>query len=252
MTLWLWPTGLFPRRVIYYFRAKQLTLSKLSAHNITLVPVVQDKSQTGASSLITKSGYEARPPNTSLPCLRVEKPDTSPVYIHESVAILEYFEELFGKEEGYTDLRGKTPEQRAKTRDVLSLLNDAVFWGGLQLMHSHEYTLTWSGMKREQQSASSATDAKMRKDYYLSRLEGWVQEDIINKEDLSLSGQGTGGSLADFVLMAMIDYNDEIYGRDFVEEHGVLRVWWERARGAGWYVDKKGLKRLEESNLEEL
>jgi hypothetical protein len=45
-TLWLWPTGLFPRCIIYYLHAKHLTLPILMHHNIYLVPATLNQDHT--------------------------------------------------------------------------------------------------------------------------------------------------------------------------------------------------------------
>src|SRR4051812_27149110 len=38
-TLWVWSSGAFPRRIVYYFHAKGITTTILAQHNIHLIPV---------------------------------------------------------------------------------------------------------------------------------------------------------------------------------------------------------------------
>jgi hypothetical protein len=64
--LWLWPTGLFRRRVIYYLRAKSITSSILHKEKTKLVSVV-----LANGALASILSLEARPADTSLPVLRI-------------------------------------------------------------------------------------------------------------------------------------------------------------------------------------
>lgn len=115
-TIWLWPTSLFPRRIIYFLRAKNISTSTLAAHNIHLIPVTL--SPTG---LISLAGFEDRPVGTSLPIMRVET-DSKEVggggqgkfWIRESAAMMEYLGEVFSPVDGYKDLRGSTIFERAR------------------------------------------------------------------------------------------------------------------------------------------
>ena len=245
-TLWLWPTGLFPRRIMYYLRAKSLTSSILQAHNIRLIPVV---SANGAR--VSAPGYEDRPPNSMLPCLRIEKMNAPPFFIHESGAILEWFEDIFGFEQGYKDLRGTDALQRARTRDILNLLTDAIVWTGVKIIHSDSSSLSWSGLTREQWSETAAKDAQNRVQYYLSRLEEWVTP-AIQKGSKSLSGLEVEVTLADFAVMAMVQYQEENIGRDWIAGHKNLREWCERAKQEAWFVSREQLDEMERVGFEVL
>jgi glutathione S-transferase len=244
ITLWLWPTGLFPRRVVYYLRAKNITLSMLQAQNIHLIPVilVKDPPKPG---LVSKAGFEPRPSEMSLPALRIQHTDGKEFWIHETSAILEYFEEVFSKARGYEDLRGNTAEQRARTRDALSLLVEASIWGGVALVHSDANTTYWSGLSEGEMSASAAKHAERKFHSLLSRLEKWVEADVVGGESQSLSGLGGSVTLADLLVMAQVEYMQEMYGLDWVGEHGVLRVWYERMKGEEWVVGKEDLLDVE-------
>ncbi|KAF2251343.1 hypothetical protein BU26DRAFT_281335 [Trematosphaeria pertusa] len=238
-TLWLWPTGLFPRRIIYYLRAKHITLSALTAHNIHLIPIILSPT---TASLVAKPGYEARPADTSLPCMRVEKDDDETLWVHESLSIVGWLEEVFDG----ADIYGSTISQRAKTRDILSLLNDALAWSMAEMIHSDPRTLAWSGLaSASEQSPSAAAHAAKKFHFYLQRLENWVEGDVVGKGTSSLSGEGAGVTLADVVLMSQVCYIEEMYGMDWVAEHGVLRVWVERAKGEAWWVGREALERCE-------
>ncbi|KAF2867306.1 hypothetical protein BDV95DRAFT_610720 [Massariosphaeria phaeospora] len=238
-TIWLWPTGLYPRRLIYYLRAKCITLSTLATHNIHLIPVTF----VPTPALVSKPGYEARPKGTSVPCLRIERSGQEPRFVYESMAIMEYLDEVLGGGNAF----GETVEQRARTRDILSLLADAAAFQGVALIHSDKTTLSWSGIESEDaMSASAAIHATGRFHDLLCKLERWVEEDVIRKEMQSLSGEGAGATMADFVLMTAIMYFEDSYGKDWVEEHGVLRLWCERAKGQAWFAGKELLQKCED------
>jgi glutathione S-transferase len=243
-TIWLWPTGLFPRRVLYYLRVKQITLSALHAHNIHLIPVVLNPS---ASKLQSREGYEERPEGMSLPCMRIEHREGGErvEYVRESLAIVGFLEEVF-RGEGCGNIMGNTPSQRAHTTDIISLLSDATIWSSTALIHSDPNTLSWSGLSASNMSASAAADAQKRFHRLLSKLEEWVEKDIVKGGSQSLSGEGGGVTLADIVLMSSVSYAEDHYGKDWVEEHGVLRIWCERAKGCEWYVRAERLRECEE------
>ncbi|KAF2622816.1 hypothetical protein BU25DRAFT_201174 [Macroventuria anomochaeta] len=233
-TLWIWPSGLFPRRLIYYFRAKHVTLSTLSSHNIHLIPV---SLTTSPPALGSRPGHEARPADSSLPIMRIEHADGRTVWIRESVSILEYFEELFPVSDGWEDLRGETAEPRARTRDVLSLLNDAMHWGFISLIHSDPRTTFWSGLSEWEMSPSTAAHAHKKQRFYLERLDRWLEVDGGQEMEVA--------TLAGLVLLANVEYPEMMYGTDWVGGHDVLRAWVEAMKGEEWYVGNEELKGVE-------
>ena len=246
VTIWIWPTGLFPRRIMYYFRAKNITLSTLAAHNIHLIPVAIDMA---AKTLKANDKYEQKPEGMSLPCMRIENGEEGGTeYVHESLAIIAFLEEVLPR--GSQDIMGSTPLQRARTHDILSVLSEAILWTSDALMHSDPNTLFWSGLTESTMSASTAKDAKKRFDRLLSKLEGWVEDGVIRGGMQNLSGQGASVTLVDIVLMTSVCYAEDFYGADWIEDHGVLRIWCERAKGAEWWVSAEALKECEVSGWE--
>ncbi|KAH7081434.1 hypothetical protein BKA63DRAFT_599777 [Paraphoma chrysanthemicola] len=245
-TIWLWPTGLFPRRIIYYLRAKHINTTLLQKHNITLVPVTLSD-----NALVALDGHEARPADSSLPVMRVKDGDRTETWIRESSSIMEYLEEVFTHEgavgEGVSsvDSRGTSLHQRARTRDILSLLSDAIIWSTVAMIHSNPATTFWSGLTRADMSPATAAHAQKKFDALLSKLERWVERDVVVRKTNSLSGEGADVTFADIALMAQVEYMHEMYGLDWVAEHGVLRVWWERAKGEEWVVKREALLEAE-------
>jgi glutathione S-transferase len=240
-TIWLWPTGLFPRRIIYFFRVKNITNSILTAHNIHLVPATV--SETG---LISLSTFEERPAGTSLPLMRVESHSENEVWVRESAAIIEYLEERFSVEQGYKSTLGDTVLQRARCRDILSLLSDAMVWSGVHLMHSNVSTMSWSGLEEEDMSASAAAHADKKFRALMGNLEGWVEGDVIGKGSVSLAG-GDNVTMADIALMANVQYFGETYGMDWIAGLDILRCWYNRVQDEDLVVKKESLAEAEKA-----
>ena len=238
-TLWIWPSGLFPRRLIYYFRAKHITLSTLQAHNIYLIPV---QLTTSPPALRSMPGHEPRPADSLLPIMRIEHDNERVTWVRESLSILEYFEELFpgSTSNKWKDLRGETAEQRAQTRDILSLLNDAMHWSLIKLIHSDPNTTFFSGLSMEEMSPSAAAHAGRKLDFYLGRLEEWIE---------GSGGVGKEATLAGVVLLAQVEYHEMMYGADWIEGYDELREWVERMKKEEWYVRSEVLKSVEEDGM---
>lgn len=106
--------------------------------------------------------------------------------------------------------------------------------------HTHSFTLTWSGMNKEDQIETIGADAKKRWTLELTKLESWVRENVTEKGTLGLVGTDTP-TLADFTLAAPIDYFKEMYGINILEGLPVLATWFERYSSSQWYVGRDEL-----------
>lgn len=248
ITIWLWPTGLFPRRIIYFLAAKKITTSILAAHNITLIPVTL---QMNPMALASKPGYEARPDDTSLPIMRIRSRDSNGVsediYIRESLGIMTYLNDIFGPDNGCTDMNGTTPVQRAKTADIISNLTDATLWSLVEFVHTNPSACSWSGLDEEQMSPGASAHGAKKFHALLDRLEKWVKKDVVGRQTKSLAGEGGDVTMADIALMAQVEYMREMYGLVWLEGHGVLKGWWERTRGEEWVVKRETLDEVEKT-----
>ncbi|KAJ4367737.1 hypothetical protein N0V86_009858 [Didymella sp. IMI 355093] len=230
-TLWIWPAGLFPRRLLYYFRAKHMTLTVLKDHNIDLIPVALSTSPPALESVL---GYEARPKDASLPVMRIVHADGKESWIRESLSILEYLEDLLPS----PSLVGESAEERAQTRDIVSLLNDTMHWGLIHLIHSDPKTTFWSGLSEDEMSKSTAEHAKGKFEFYLQRLEDWTRDDggaIMRRT-----------TIAGIVLLAQVEYHEMMYGANWIEGHTVLREWIHGMQEEVWYVESGMLKGVED------
>jgi glutathione S-transferase len=239
-TLWVWPTGLFPRRILYYLRAKALPLSLLDS-TLTINTVLNN-----GVKLVPAPGYESHPDGTSLPCLRVERPGASPTFIYESTAIMEYFEELF-EGVGGPSLIGNNIAQRARTRDIVAMINDTGVFSGFYAYNKHEATMSWSGFKKEEMSDGNVRLAVARGGRLLAKIEKHMKDDM-EENCISLSGEGIEGTLADFAVMAIADYMAYFYGALFFDDFGefaALKGWYERAKSSSWFVSTEECQKIE-------
>jgi glutathione S-transferase len=121
LELYVLPWGLYPRRVLLYLTQKHLLSSPL----IKITPVAP------APTGMTAPG---KPPG-SVPILRL--PDGT--FIKQSLAIIEFFEdvcespdpvkewqiELANSANREASMRGSTAEEKARTREVLGLVDEA-------------------------------------------------------------------------------------------------------------------------------
>lgn len=237
ITIWLWPTGLYPRRIIYFLLIKNISLSALAAQNIHLIPI-----HLSPSALVSAPGFESRPAGTSVPLMRLSYADGTHFFIHETSSILEYLQEIFP--DG-PDIRGETVHQRARSRDILSLLSEAIVWYGVEVFHSDPNTASWSGLKVEDQSPAAAAHGRMKVGALLGKLEGWVRDDVKGKGGVSLVG-GEQATLADLALMAPVDYFAEKFGTEWIKGYGVLGMWYGWMKEQDWVVGGKSLAEVEE------
>jgi glutathione S-transferase len=210
-----------------------------------------------AGALKASSGYEERPEGMSLPCMRIaytEEDGGRVEWVHESLAIIAWLEEKFpdGGGDWTGNIMGTTPLQRARTAEILSLIAEATVYSNIALIHSNPSTLSWSGLTAAEMSPSAAAAASRRFHALLAKFESWVEGDVLRGGSRSLSGEGAKVTVADVVLMCNVAYMEESYGMDWVEEHGVLRVWVERVKGEegeGWFVGVGELREAEGRGL---
>jgi glutathione S-transferase len=121
LELYVLPWGLYPRRVLLYLTSKNLLSSTL----IKITPV---------APLPTGMTAPGKPPG-SVPILRL--PDGT--FIKQSLAIIEFFEDICENPDPAKEwqvelarttnreigMRGRTAEEKARTREVLGLVDEA-------------------------------------------------------------------------------------------------------------------------------
>lgn len=152
---------------------------------------------------------KALSPLGTVPMLETE----SGCHIRSSIAILEYLEECFPE----PDMIGRTPEERALTRELVSVADEAALQLGIWC---HKGSPVFAGA--EEQSADAARFASQSYRRQLDRLDRLLAE--------------TGGpfltgdkvSLADCVAMATLEFAEGAYGVPLPQEFEWLSHWYAR------------------------
>ncbi|KAJ3520764.1 hypothetical protein NM208_g13580 [Fusarium decemcellulare] len=192
--------GVYPRRILLYLAEKGLLSSPL----IKTTPVV-----------ITQEGMqdpEGKPRGT-VPILKL--PDGT--FIKQSIAILEYFEDICDHPDTAQDwqvelaktakpsMRGETPEQRSRIRDMLCLADEAGTFFGFAC---HKGSVLFVPME-----ATNALTAKLTFEYChksLTLLSAYYEGDTLE--------QGRKVHIADCILYSLLHFSKELYGVDLVRE----------------------------------
>lgn len=206
--------------------------------------------QLTSEGLVSCPGFEKRPEG-SLPVMRLEydgdENKKKVIHIRESMAIMQYLDDLFPASSDHAELKGSTPLQRARATDLLSALNDAVSWGIVSLAHSNPSTSSWSGLKEEDMSSAAAAHAQRKVEGLMGKMDGWVRENmaIAEGKGKSVAGQGEDVTFADVALMAQVEYMKEVYGVDFFAGYGGLERWWEGMKGEEWVIGRRELLECE-------
>ncbi|OTA64207.1 hypothetical protein K449DRAFT_394022 [Hypoxylon sp. EC38] len=195
--------GIFPRRVLIYLHEKGL----INSPHIKVTPVT-----------ISPTGEMLAPgkPKGTVPVLSL--PDGT--FIKQSIAILEYFEDICDnpQEEWQKDLaaaaamkssmRGSSARERAITRDILALTDEASSLFGFAC---HKGTKLFATHEPVNPSAASLAMVWVKKNlrlleaYYEGRFEG----DDPNGENITI---------ADCVLFSLLQFAKELYTKDLVAD----------------------------------
>jgi glutathione S-transferase len=240
-TLWIWPSGIFPRRLVYYLKVKSLSENDLDNLKLSLIPCFVDL-QSQDLHLDSISGFEKRPQGYSLPVLRISgaKSSDKAEYVTQSSSILEYLEDLLPETEGFANLRGKNALQAAKIRDIVQLTNELLTWCNVNMRHSTAFSLLWSGMTKEQQSQQASKDAQTQVARLLEKLECWIE----TSGGISLVG-AESPTIADVTVAAAKTSMEEIYGLDLFREFDSLDAWWSRYQASPWFVTRAEIEEVE-------
>ena len=214
LELYVLPWGIYPRRVLLYLSEKGLE----SSPAIKITPV----SNTG-----TIMEAPGKPPG-SVPILRL--PDGT--FIKQSVAILEYLEDLCDNPDpaqdwqiqlaksaiNKTSMRGETSKEKARTREILALADEASSQFGFAC---HKGTALFVPIEQ-----TNALTAKLALEYCKKNLK--LLEENYFAEDARL-GDGSQLTIAHCVLYSMLQFSKELYGIDVLSkpELPALRSFYE-------------------------
>lgn len=131
--------------------------------------------------------------------------------IRSSIAILEYLEERFPS----PDMLGATPEDRARTRELMSVIDEAAIQFGIWC---HKASPLFAG--REVQNREAATFAADAYHRQLRLLDTMMHE---------TSGSFLAGStvtIADCMAMATLQFAEQVYGVPLLGGCGNLADWY--------------------------
>lgn len=115
MKLYQFSWGIYPRRVHVYLKEKKITGLEMIE-----IDVIGQENR--------KPGYLKKNPTGGIPTLETEDGFT----ICQSSSIMQYLEDLYPA----PDMRGSTPEARARTHDQLMLVNEAYNFAGICTFHA--------------------------------------------------------------------------------------------------------------------
>jgi len=218
------PGGLYPRRVLIYLSEKHLLNHPL----IKITPVTQH--------FLTMSA-PGKPPG-SVPILALGDGR----FIKQSLAIIEYFEDICdaangnvkdvdGHEIGLTEvekevgkaggpsMRGDTaPAARARTREVMALVDEASTHFSVAC---HKGSAMFALLERQDAKSSSFAMESCKK--VLAQIEScYIEDGRFNEVEVE-----EGVNIADCVLFALLQFAKRFYCIDLVEEMPGLRGFYE-------------------------
>ena len=194
--------GDYPRRILLYLSEKGLQNSPLI--KITPVTITQEGMSTPAG----------KPPGT-VPILKL--PDGS--YIKQSIAILDYLEDIcdgpdpeqawqveLANTANQASMRGNTPQQRARTRDMLCLAEEANVHFGFAC---HKGSKLFVPME-----TTNALAAKLSLEYCKKNLK-LLDQYYLGDTRLKEKGLVT---IVDCVLYSLLHFSKELYELDLISE----------------------------------
>lgn len=197
LELFVLPWGVYPRRVLIYLAEKGL----LNSPEIKVTPIsFQNGNQMVAPG---------KPPGT-VPILKLGEDR----FIKQSVAILEYLEDTcdaaqasgvnpFGVSAAGT-MRGKTAEERARTRAIIGLVDEALIYFGFAC---HKGTALFSSLEEQSTIASKMALESLQK--ALGLIETYYEDNSLQVGDPDVT-------IADCVLFSFLQFSREFYGKDLV------------------------------------
>lgn len=185
--------GLYPRRVGIYLAEKGIT---------GIERIAFDALETWPPPELARLG-----PLGTVPILETQMGRL----IRSSIAILEYLEERFPS----PDMSGATPEDRARTREMVSVIDEAAMQFGIWC---HKASPLFAG--REQQCREAATFAA---DAYYGRLQAL---DMLVQEHEGPFLSGVQVTIADCVTMATLQFAEHVYGVPLPNGCDALGEWY--------------------------
>ncbi|PVH88977.1 hypothetical protein DL98DRAFT_159841 [Cadophora sp. DSE1049] len=219
--------GIYPRRILIYLAEKGLLKSpateiiesasltvQCQAFKLKITPVTVSATETSMELVAP-----GKPPGT-VPILVIGNGQ----FIKQSAAILEYLEDVcdstsLRNSEGnrgngtsvLRPMRGSTADERAMTRDILALADEASTFFGFAC---HKGTSLFSSL--ESQSPMTAVIALEWCRRALEKIEVYYEDDNRFEDSDGEMDSRNGSNIADCVLFSLLQFSKELYGRDLI------------------------------------
>lgn len=236
-TLWLWPEGMFPRRITFWLLMKGLVASpadllagKTKDPSIRISLIRMDISK----GFVYLDTADPAPQGASSPCLRIHHVSSGAKhYIHESSAILAYLERA------YSDvgpaLAPQDPIGLAIMDDLAGVINLAMGDSYYYIKHSVPQTAAWSGLKNEERSHAAAINGYASMVRNLVKLQWWAEDSLQNTGWLTPAVEGPG--VIDITLASGRRYLELTFGWNIFEKEELksLAAWYERFQAVPWW-----------------
>jgi glutathione S-transferase len=186
-----WP---HPRRVIIYLAEKGI-------RDIERIPLDFFRGEN------RQAEHLARNPAGTVPVLEISQG----VFIRQSTAILEYLEEVYPR----PNMIGATPEDRAFTRDLMSLINESTQFFGSYVTHASPLFAAMIEQKRD--AANAAWE------FYRQRVT--ALDRMVNGDEFL---NAVGPTIADCALASLVGFAKDFYDVAIPPDCGHIIDWYAR------------------------
>ncbi|KAF9880068.1 hypothetical protein CkaCkLH20_02022 [Colletotrichum karsti] len=237
-TLFLWPKGFYPRRVVYYLLIKGLATPSDILQGKTAIPSLRINLinyNVDTQKLESVDVDDPKPSDKSTPCLRiVDAGSNTTTWIHESTAIPAYFEDNFPE---FPALQSSDPVDKAVMGDIILAINAAQDDFSYYLRHASPIACRFAGLDDAERDHKAALNAKAQMNKCLLKMQKWAQDSLSKTGWLTPGIDGPG--LADVCLAGWIRYIWLAYEVDVIEGEGLerLREWWGRFQKLPWWEE---------------
>ncbi|KAK5682536.1 hypothetical protein LTS10_005664 [Elasticomyces elasticus] len=196
LRLWVLSWGLFPRRVTIYLEEKGIS------NEFDVIPV-----QIGPDG---KMDSPPGKPDGTLPLLEIAPPSSDEAtpgrYVYQSIAILEYIEEMYAGRE--PTMLGATPKERAQSRDLLAVLDEAVAFLTCYSQHASGIYAPLV-VPQSPETARIALDKAHKVLSLLETMSCWDGPFLVRSKQ---------PMIVDCVALATIQFYANVYGVDLASE----------------------------------
>ncbi|KAF6817721.1 hypothetical protein CPLU01_13496 [Colletotrichum plurivorum] len=237
-TLYLWPRGFYPRRVVYYLLIKGLAkpadlLQGKSTAPTLKINIVNYNKET--QKLEPVDVDDPKPADKSTPCMRVVDSATRRTrWVHESTAIPAYLEDAYPN---LPPLQSQSIVERAVMGDIILAINAAQDDFSYYLRHASPIACRYMALDNADRSQTAALNGKAQMNRCLLKVQKWAAESLAESGWLT-PGIETPG-LADVCLAGWIRYIELAYEFNVLEGDGLdaLRSWWARFQTLPWWEE---------------